>query len=144
MHFSIIFKAHIIQIRIINSLFWYFLMQICPLLGLPEGIYFYFELFQPSSTCSQFQKCLKSLQGGSQLFSKMSEIQKSLKFPMGGKGKPNWEFFPIFLFFFMMAPLRGLSKPKQSRKYVVRGGEGVKPIWEFFPNFSVFFMAPLR
>ena len=28
-------------------------------------------------------------------FSKISEIQKSLKFPMGGV-KPIWEFFPIF------------------------------------------------
>ena len=43
--------------------------------------------------------------GGRRLnFSKMSEIQKSLKFPMGGRGggggKPIWEFspnFPVFL-----------------------------------------------
>ena len=42
---------------------------------------------------------------GGQLFSKMSEIQNSLKFPMGGGVKPIWEFFPNFSVFFMMAPL---------------------------------------
>ena len=43
--------------------------------------------------------------GGGQQFSKISEIQKSLKFPMGGGIKPLWEFFPNFSVFFMMAPL---------------------------------------
>ena len=44
--------------------------------------------------------------GGGQQFSKMSEIQKSLKFPMGG-GQAYLGIFPkFFRFFFMMAPLR--------------------------------------
>ena len=44
---------------------------------------------------SEIQKCPNSIRGGGgQLFSKMSEIQKSLKSPMGGGVKPNWEFFP--------------------------------------------------
>ena len=57
---------------------------------------------------SENQKFLNLIRGGGgQQFSKMSEIQKSLKFPMGGGGlvKPIWEFFPNFSVFFMMAPL---------------------------------------
>ena len=55
---------------------------------------------------SEIQKCPNLIRGGAvgQQFSKMSEIQKSLKFPRGVK--PIWEFFPNFSFFFMMAPLR--------------------------------------
>ena len=57
---------------------------------------------------SENQKCLNLIRGGGgQQFSKMSEIQKSLKFPMGGGGgKPIWEFFPKIFHFFMMAPLK--------------------------------------
>ena len=50
---------------------------------------------------SENQKCLNLIRGGGgQQFSKMSEIQKSLKFPMGGGAKPIWEFFPNFPVFF--------------------------------------------
>ena len=43
--------------------------------------------------------------GGGQQFSKMSEIQKSLKYPRGG-GEAYLGIFPkFFRFFFMMAPL---------------------------------------
>ena len=56
------------------------------------------------------QKCLNLIRVGGQQFSKMSEIQKSLKFPMGAPPiKPIWEFFPNFSVLFMMAPLRQLS-----------------------------------
>ena len=53
---------------------------------------------------SENQKCLNLIRGGGQQFSKMSEIQKSLKFPMGGGGQAYLGIFPI-PFFFMMAPL---------------------------------------
>ena len=44
--------------------------------------------------------------GGGQQFSKMSEIQKSLKFPMGRGGQAYLGIFPkFFRFIFMMAPL---------------------------------------
>ena len=50
---------------------------------------------------SENQKCLNLIRGGGgQQFSKMSEIQKSLKFPMGGGVKPIWEFSPNFSVFF--------------------------------------------
>ena len=49
---------------------------------------------------SKNQKCLNLIRGGGQQFSKMSEIQKSLKFPMGRGVKPIWEFFPNFSVFF--------------------------------------------
>ena len=59
------------------------------------------------------------LRGGQQ-FSKMSEIQKSLKFPMGGEVKPIWEFFPNFsVFLGARAPLeiaRVKKKKKKRRK----------------------------
>ena len=51
---------------------------------------------------SENQKCLNLIRGGGQQFSKMSEIQKSLKYPMGGGGQA---YLGIFPFFFMMAPL---------------------------------------
>ena len=55
---------------------------------------------------SENQKCLKLIRGGGQQFSKMSEIQKSLKFPMGRGGQAYLGIFPkFFRFFFMMAPL---------------------------------------
>ena len=59
---------------------------------------------------SDNQKCLNLIRrGGGQQFSKMSEIQKSLKFPMGGGGQAYLGIFPkFFRFFFMMAPLRNL------------------------------------
>ena len=49
---------------------------------------------------SENQKFLNLIRGGGQQFSKMSEIQKSLKFPMGGGVKPIWELFPNFSVFF--------------------------------------------
>ena len=60
-----------------------------------------------------YKKCLKiknvwiwSEGGGGQQFSKMSEIQKSLKFPMGRGGQAYLGIFPkFFRFIFMMAPL---------------------------------------
>ena len=52
---------------------------------------------------SEIQKCPNLIRGGEggggQQFSKMSEIQKSLKYPRGGV-KPIWEFFPNFFVFF--------------------------------------------
>ena len=54
---------------------------------------------------SENQKCLNLIRGGGGAIFKMSEIKKSLKFPMGGV-KPIWEFFPNFSVFFMMAPLK--------------------------------------
>ena len=63
----------------------------------------------PPSICSQIQKCLKLIrEGGGQHFSNKSEIQKSLKYPIGGGGvKPFWDIvrnFPVFLI--MTSPLR--------------------------------------
>ena len=50
--------------------------------------------------------------GGGQQFSKMSEIQKILKFLMGGGGQAYLGIFPkFFRFFCMMAPLTYLSGP---------------------------------
>ena len=40
-------------------------------------------------------------EGGGQQFSKMSEIQKSLKFPMGGGGQAYLGIFPKFFRFFL-------------------------------------------
>ena len=42
---------------------------------------------------------------GGQQFSKKAEIQKNMKFPMGGGGvKPILEFFPNFSVFFYGSP----------------------------------------
>ena len=52
---------------------------------------------------SENQKCLNMIRGGmgGQQFSKKAEIQKNMKFPMGGGGvKPILEFFPNFSVFF--------------------------------------------
>ena len=50
---------------------------------------------------SENQKCLNLIRGGGQQFSKMSEIQKSLKFPMGGGGQAYLGIFPKFFRFFL-------------------------------------------
>ena len=42
------------------------------------------------------QKCLNLIRGGGQQFSKMSEIQKSLKFPMERGGQAYLGIFPNF------------------------------------------------
>ena len=56
---------------------------------------------------SDYQKCLNLIRGGGQQFSKMSEIQKRLKFPMGRGGQAYLGIFPkFFRFIFMMAPLK--------------------------------------
>ena len=55
---------------------------------------------------SENQKCLNLIRGGGgggQQFSKMSEIQKSLKFLMGGV-KPILDFSQIFPFFYNGSP----------------------------------------
>ena len=49
---------------------------------------------------SENQKCLNLIRGGDQQFSKMSEIQKSLKFPMGRGGQACLGIFPKFFVFF--------------------------------------------
>ena len=52
---------------------------------------------------SEIQKCPNLIRGGGHQFSKLSEIQKSLKYPRGGWGwgvKPIWELFPNFFGFF--------------------------------------------
>ena len=62
-----------------------------------------------------YMKCLKFKnvriwsEGGGQQFSKMSEIQKSLKYPMGGRGQAYLGIFPkFFRFFFYDGSLVGL------------------------------------
>ena len=45
----------------------------------------------------------------------MSEIQKVLNYPRGGGGKPNWEFFPNFPVFLVMAPLSKIDGTKLTR-----------------------------
>ena len=96
------------EIRRINSLFWYFLMQICLFLCLPEDIYFHFDLFEwnlafsnanrpfrmPVRGVSRHQNSLNfknvsnRSEGGGQHFSKMSQIQKCLKCRRGRGGQP--------------------------------------------------------
>ena len=56
---------------------------------------------------SDIQKCPNLIQGGEgQQFSKMSEIRKSLKFPIeGGGGQAYLGIFPKFFLFFLWLPL---------------------------------------
>ena len=56
-----------------------------------------------------------------QQFSKMSEIQKSLKFPMGGGSSLFGNFPQIFPFFLMMAPL--------NKKYLSQKNVGSMKFW---------------
>ena len=50
-------------------------------------------------------------EGGGRNFSIISEIQNILNYPRGGGVKPNWEFFPNFPGFLVMAPLTQPSLP---------------------------------
>ena len=52
----------------------------------------------------EIQKCPNLIRGGGHQFSKMSEIQKSLKFLMGGGVKPILDFSQIFPFFYNGSP----------------------------------------
>ena len=74
---------------------------------------------------SENQKCLNLIRGGGgQQFSKMSEIQKSLKFPMGRGGQAYLGIFPkFFRFFFMMAPLSYFKLSKIILVRLIRLGE---------------------
>ena len=61
----------------------------------------------PLSICSQIQKTLNLIQEGGQHFSNKSQIQKCLKYPIGGgggEGQPYLGKSPQFSRFLMMKP----------------------------------------
>ena len=51
---------------------------------------------------------------------KMSEIQKSLKFPFGGGVKPIWEFFPNFSVFIRYSSFSSKMPQRQDNAGAVR------------------------
>ena len=115
------------EIRRINSLFWYFLMQICLFLCLPEDIYFHFDLFEWNLAFSNanrpFRMSVREVSwhqnslnfknvsnrseggGGSAFFKNVSNSKMS-QMSEGGGSTLNETLSHFFPFFLVTPPLK--------------------------------------